>query len=159
MFEPANLFFKNFDKQYVGFDDLFNKVYRAHDAAAKHIPNYPPYNIKRVDDNKYVMEFAVAGFSKSDIEITLNNDVLNITGKTHESDEETATNFIYKGIADRSFTRIFSVADQLEIKNAELLNGMLRIFLELIIPEHKKPKKIEIKGEDNKKQTPEFLTE
>ena len=100
------------------------------------------YNIKKVEDNKYVVELAVAGFGKSDVEITFEDGKLIVAGKA--ADDSDNENFLYKGIANRAFSRTFILNDQVEIKNAEMLNGMLKIFLERIIPEHKKPKKIEI---------------
>jgi len=133
---------KDLDKFFVGFDDEFNRMAKLHDEVTKNIPNYPPYNIKKVDDNKYAIELAVAGFAKQDIELEFVDNKLIVTGKaTEDSDNDT---FLWKGIANRAFTRTFVLDDQVEIQNAEMLNGMLKIFLERIIPEHKKPKKIEI---------------
>ena len=133
---------KDLDKFFVGFDDSFNRLAKLHDEVAKNIPNYPPYNIKKVEDNKYVVELAVAGFGKSDVEITFEDGKLIVAGTA--ADDSDNENFLYKGIANRAFSRTFILNDQVEIKNAEMLNGMLKIFLERIIPEHKKPKKIEI---------------
>lgn len=132
--------FKDFDKYFVGFDDTYNRLAKMHDDLTKHIPNYPPYNIKKVDENKYVIELAVAGFAKQDIEITLENNKLIVSGNAADDND----NFVFKGIANRAFTRTFALDDQIEIKNAAMLNGMLKIALERIIPEHRKPKKIEI---------------
>jgi molecular chaperone IbpA len=133
---------KDLDKFFVGFDDSFNRLAKLHDEVAKNIPNYPPYNIKKVEDNKYVVELAVAGFAKTDVEITFEDGKLIVAGKAADDNEN--ENFLYKGIANRAFNRTFVLNDQVEIQNAEMLNGMLKIFLERIIPEHKKPKKIEI---------------
>jgi molecular chaperone IbpA len=147
---------KDIDKFFVGFDEQFNKMAKLHDEVTKNIPNYPPYNIKKVDDNKYTIELAVAGFAKQDIELEFIDNKLIVTGKaTDDSDNDT---FLWKGIANRAFTRTFVLDDQVEIQNAEMLNGMLKIFLERIIPEHKKPKKIEI-SEKPSKGDKEFLTE
>ena len=89
---------------------------------------YPPYNIKQVKDNKFVIEMAVAGFAQSDIEITLEGNKLVIKGNTQ--DEDAPDNFLFKGIANRNFTREFKLADKIEIKDAELVNGMLKVWLE-----------------------------
>ena len=149
---------KDLDKFFVGFDEPFNKLAKLHDEVAKNIPNYPPYNIKKVEDNKYVVELAVAGFAKSDVEITFEDGKLIVAGKT--ADDGDNENFIYKGISSRAFNRTFILNDQVEIQNAEMLNGMLKIFLERIIPEHKKPKKIEISEKPTKgKAKSELLTE
>jgi molecular chaperone IbpA len=138
--------FKDFDKYFVGFDDQFYKMQKLHDDLTKNIPNYPPYNIKKVADNRYVIELAVAGFSKQELEIELAEDKLIVKGNTVE---DNSTDWLYKGIATRNFTRTFALNDQVEVKGAEVINGLLKIFLERIIPEHKKPKKIEINDEPN----------
>jgi len=147
--------FKDFDRFFVGFDDQFNRIAKMHDDLTKNIPNYPPYNIKKTGDNTYVIEIAVAGFARQDIEIELDNGNMIIRGSAKNEEEE--NNFLYKGIANRNFTRTFTLEDQIEIKDAEMLNGMLKVFLERIIPEHKKPKKIEIKAD--KKAEKQLLTE
>ena len=143
--------FKDFDKLYVGFDDQFNKMAKIHDDLTKSIPNYPPYNIKKTGDNTYVIEVAVAGFAKQDIEIELDNGKMIIKGNVQTADEE--DNFLFKGIANRAFTRTFALEDQIEVKDAEMFNGMLKVFLERIIPDHKKPKKIEVKDSEVKAKT------
>jgi molecular chaperone IbpA len=137
--------FKDFDKFYVGFDDQFQKLAKLHDDMTKNIPNYPPYNIKKVDENVYVIEVAVAGFSKSELEIEFADDKLIVRGNAQDND--LGYDWLYRGIAARNFTRTFALNDQIEIKGADLVNGMLKIALERIIPEHKKPKKIDISEE------------
>ena len=154
--------FKDFDKLYVGFDDQYNRMAKIHDDLTKNIPNYPPYNIKKTGDNTYVIELAVAGFAKQDIGIELADGKMIISGNIHSEDDDTAQSFLFKGIANRAFTRTFALDDQIEVKDAEMFNGMLKVFLERIIPEHKKPKKIEVKetapSKGGKKQ-PQLLTE
>lgn len=149
--------FKDFDKYFVGFDDQWQKMSKIHDDMTKNVPNYPPYNIRKTGETTYVIELAVAGFGKQDIEIELADGKLVVKGNTASDQEE---NFLFKGIANRAFTRAFAMDDQIEVKDAELLNGMLKVFLERIIPEHKKPKKIEVKtkGEKSEKSR-QFLTE
>jgi len=150
-FNPSS--FKDFDKFFVGYDDQFNRLAKLHDDITKNIPNYPPYNIKKVDDNKYTIEMAVAGFSKSEIEIEFVEDKLVVSGNANEDNDD----YLFKGIATRNFTRTFALNDHIEIQGADMINGMLKIFLERIIPEHKKPKKIEInQPSDGEKQ---FLAE
>ena len=130
----------------IGFDSMFKRLEQFNADLAK-TTAYPPYNIKKIDDNHYVIEMAVAGFGKQNLDIQISDGVLTIKGNS-ESDTETEdkenANFIYRGIANRAFTRKFTLADTIEIKNAELLNGMLRVFLENIIPDNKKPKKVEV---------------
>lgn len=151
--------FKNFDKYFVGFDDTFNRIAKIHDDITKNIPNYPPYNIKKTGENTYIIELAIAGFAKQDIEIELADNKMIIKGNIHS--QESDDSFLFRGIANRAFTRTFALDDQIEVKNAELFNGMLKVFLERIIPEHKKPKKIEVKDTtDSVENTkPQFLTE
>lgn len=155
---PTTLF-KDFDKFFVGFDDQFNRLAKMHDDLTKHIPNYPPYNIKKVSDKTYSIELACAGFTKQNIDITLEDDRLIIKGFTQ--DDDTVDQYLHQGIANRAFTRTFALSDQVEVQSAEMVNGMLKIFLERIIPEHKKPKKIEVAGKDApaKASKKQFLTE
>lgn len=150
----------NLDKFFVGFDEQFNRMAKLHDDITKNIPNYPPYNIKKTGDNNYVIELAVAGFAKQDIEIEFADDKLIIKGNTKDDE---SSDFLFKGIAARNFTRTFVLDDQIEIKDAAIFNGMLKIALERIIPDHKKPKKIEVKDSDDvvveTKSKKQFLTE
>lgn len=144
----------------VGFESLAKRLNEFNDGLAKSVPGYPPYNIKKVDENKYVIELAVAGISKNDIEITLENGVLKISGSSSSADDS-CLDVLYKGIAERAFSRTFTLADTIEVKNADLINGMLKIWLENIIPENKKPKKIDINDVEEKtsKKKKEFLSE
>ena len=146
--------FKDLDRYFVGFDKVADKMANIADQTAK-LSNYPPYNVKKIDENKYIVEMAVAGFGKQDIEIELADDKLIIkgnvgSGEPAEQDTKggwTWPQVLYQGLAMRPFTRTFSLADNVEIRGAALLNGILKISLEAIIPEHKKPKKIEIQEE------------
>ncbi len=138
--------FKDMDKFFVGFDDTLNRLAKVHDDLTKNIPNYPPYNIKKTSENTYVIEVAVAGFGKQDIEIELADNKLFIRGNVQNTEDD--GNFLFKGIANRAFTRTFALDDQVEVKDAEMINGMLKVFLERIIPEYKKPKKIAVKSKD-----------
>lgn len=140
MLNPQSLF-KDADKFFVGFEDQFNRLAKLHDDVTKNIPNYPPYNIKKTGDNTYVIEMAVAGFARQDIEIEFANDTLTIRGNTSEDNSD----YLFKGIATRNFTRTFALNDQIEIKDATLFNGLLQVALDRIIPDHKKPQKIEVK--------------
>jgi molecular chaperone IbpA len=155
--------FKDFDRFFVGFDDQAKRMQQLHDDLTKNIPNYPPYNIKKVDENKYVIEMAVAGFGKSDIEIEMVDEKLVVRGNIRSDERDYP--YLWQGIANRAFTRMFALGDHIEVKNAALVNGMLRVALERIIPEHKKPKKIELSDEAStvsefaQFNTPQLLTE
>lgn len=146
---------KDFDKFFVGFDEQFNRMAKLHDDLTKNIPNYPPYNIRKTGENTYSIEMAVAGFGQSEIDIELDDDKLIVRGNAASEDTEDTSNYLFKGIANRAFTRAFAVDDHMEVKNAEMFNGMLKIVLERIIPEYKKPKKIEVKSKGEK----QFLQE
>jgi molecular chaperone IbpA len=134
--------FKDLNKFFVGFDHFLNDAASMHEQLAKAIPNYPPYNIKKIDENKYAIELAVAGFHRTDIEIEFVEDKLIIRGNANNDIPE--NNYLWKGISSRAFTRTFSLNDSIEVCGAELFNGILQVILERIIPEHKKPKKISI---------------
>ncbi len=149
MFGP----FKDLDKFFVGFEDQFNRIQKIHDDLTKNIPNYPPYNIRKTGDNTYTIEMAVAGFGQSEIDIEIDGGKLIVRGNL--SAENEANDYIFKGIAARAFTRSFAIDDQIEVKDAELLNGMLKIALERLVPEEKKPKKVAVKTKGQKS----FLTE
>lgn len=144
-FGPA---FKDFDKIFVGFEDQYNRMSKLHEDLTKNVPNYPPYNIRKTAENIYTIEIAVAGFDKTEIDIELNEDKLIVRGNVAQENE--SNNYIFKGIANRAFTRAFALNDQMIVKDAELFNGMLKIVLERLIPEHKKPVKIEVRSETTK---------
>jgi molecular chaperone IbpA len=140
-------FHKTFDPFSVGFFDDLDSL--AH-LAARNLPKYPPYNIKQVSADKFVIEMAVAGFSKSDIELTLKGNSLVVSGNIAEdkSNDELKDKYLYKGIADRNFNHEFKIADKVEIKDAELVNGMLKIWLQNMVKAQDMVKKISIKAKD-----------
>ena len=139
-------FHKTLDPFTVGFDKLFEDL---QDIAAK-VPTYPPYNIKQVKENKYVIEMAVAGFAKSDIEVTLDGNKLVVSGSAKEDNTEVEENYFYKGIANRNFQRTFKLADKIEIEDAELANGMLKIWLQNLVQANDAIKKIAITDKKSK---------
>lgn len=139
---------QNFDKFFVGFDEQLLKMQKLHDDITKNIPNYPPYNIKKVDDTHYTIEMAVAGFGQTDIDIELDGGKLVVRGNINSETEE--ENFLFKGIANRAFTRAFALNDQVVVNDAEIVNGMLKIALERLIPEAKQPKKIPVRQKADK---------
>jgi molecular chaperone IbpA len=131
----------------VGFDDVLDQIRDISETVAKATPAYPPYNIKQVKDNKYVIEMAVAGFAKTDIEVTLEGNKLVIKGAVVDSSGD--ENYIYKGIANRNFNRAFTLADKVEIKDAEITNGMLKVWLENMVKVQDAVKKITVKSKDD----------
>lgn len=140
----------------LGFERFFDDVERllASDVA-KVSSSFPPHNILKLDESRYVVELAIAGFSKDEIEITVEDGTLTVRGDKKEKD--TDVQYLHRGIGTRSFTKTLTVADTIEVKGAEFKDGILRIGLENIIPEHKKPRKIEIGS--LKEFKPELLQE
>lgn len=130
-------FHKSFDPFAVGFRDILDQV----KIAQKTMPGYPPYNIKQVSDDNYVIELAVAGFAKTDIDISLEGNKLVIKANAKDDDGDS---YIYKGIATRNFERTFTLADSIEIANAEMINGMLKIWLKNMVKTQDLVKKISI---------------
>ena len=128
----------------VGFDRVFDKLVDYGNTNYE-TGGFPPYNIRKTDDLKHVIEIALAGFSKDEIEVILTDGVLEIKSKNTVSVDKPKDDMIHKGIAKRAFTRKFTLADDIEIKDAKLINGLLLIDLEQIVPEHKKPKTIKVK--------------
>lgn len=143
--------FKDFDKVFVGFDEQFEQFQRLHDDLTKNIPNYPPFNIRK-SGNTYTIELAVAGFAENEIDITIDGGKLIVKGNAASNDSD---EFLFKGIANRAFTRAWAIGDQYEVKDAELFNGMLKIALDRLIPEEKKAKKVPVKAGTGK----QFLKE
>ena len=129
----------------IGFGDVLKDLQDMAQTASKKITTYPPYNIKQVKDNKFVIEIAVAGFAKSDIEVTLEGNKLVVKGNTADNELEVPEDYIFKGIANRNFSREFKLADKIEIENAELVNGMLKIWLANMVKTQDAIKKIAVK--------------
>ena len=137
----------NIDKQRftpftVGFDDLFDRLF---DMEVNTSSGYPPYNIIKSDDYNYHIEIAVAGFNKDQIEVELSDGVLTVRSKIKDHKANETKNIIHQGISQRHFVRKFTLSDEIRVKSADLNDGMLKIKLEKVIPEHKKPKLITIK--------------
>jgi molecular chaperone IbpA len=120
--------FARFDRYFVGLDRTLDQLNALSEKTCKAIANYPPYNIVKADENKYVIEMAVAGFGKQDIELTLDGDKLIVDGKV-EADESNPF-YLHRGLAARDFTRQFTLADNVVVRGAKMTNGLLRIWLE-----------------------------
>lgn len=152
MFKPMS--YENiFPKYFVGFDDLLNAASKIHEETkGSAYPSYPPYNIKKINEDIFLIEIACAGFTDSDLDITIIDNKLTVKG-TGKQEEGT---FVYKGIANRDFTREFTLAENVEVQSAVMNNGILTITLYRILPESKKPRKITIGSTSTKKS---FLQE
>ena len=130
----------------VGFDSIFDEFDRMLESTERYSTNYPPYNIKRVNDTDYRIEVALAGYSKDDIEVELKASALTVRNKSKEQTiDEKGSGVIHKGISTRQFERAFTISEDIKVKDAELKNGLLTIDLERIIPDEKKSRLIEIK--------------
>jgi molecular chaperone IbpA len=128
---------------FLGFDDSFNKLLGLKNDLNKHVSSYPPYNIKKLDDNEFELEFAVAGFDKRDIRVTVDNGKLHVSGVMSDIDDE--TEYLHKGIATRSFSSTFALGEHVEVENAEVDNGLLKVKVIKYVPKHLQPKEITVK--------------
>jgi molecular chaperone IbpA len=133
--------FRDFEKWFVGFDDQFDRLNKIAAAAQRNTSSYPPHNVVKTGEFTYKIELAVAGFSDSDLNIEYAENNLTVSGNI-QTDE--TTEIIHQGIANRAFSRTFGLPDDVEVTGSELKNGLLSIYLERIIPEHKKPRTITI---------------
>ena len=130
----------------VGFDSIFDEFDRMLESTERYSTNYPPYNIKRVNDTDYKIEVVLAGYAKDDIEVELKDNALTVRNKTREQTiDEKGNGVIHKGISTRQFERAFTISEDIKVKDAELKNGLLTIDLERIIPDEKKSRLIDIK--------------
>jgi len=124
----------------VGFDRTFDALSIMANSKSQSV-NYPPYNIRKVSDEQYTIELAVAGFDEQDIDLEVEGETLTIRG---ENPKEASEGLLHQGLAARSFVRKFVLSDDMEVKGAALSNGLLYIGMQRYIPEHKRPKKISL---------------
>ena len=136
----------------VGFDNVFDHFERMFDDdsffRSPTMSNFPPYNIVKTGKNTYDVELALAGFSKDDIEVQYEDNMLHVKSKQKDEESESKDangDVLHRGISKRWFSKSFTVADDVEVKGAELKDGLLKISMERIIPEGKKPRTIKIK--------------
>lgn len=149
--------FGPYSSSMLGFDGIFNDVEKflnSFDVTSK--SNYPPHNIIR-NGNQYIVEVAAAGFDQNDIDITVEDGYLIIKGERTEKQSSEHV-FVHKGIGTRSFTKTLKIADTIVVKGAEFVNGILRVYMENVIPEHQKPRRILIGGPVGETK-PQLLTE
>lgn len=125
----------------IGFDRLFDDMERRYANSTQ--TNYPPYNVVKHDEDHFEIEVAVAGFDKEDVTIEVDQNLLTIKGQRQKEDD--ASKYVYRGLAARDFERSFTLADYMEVGDAELTNGILRVKLTRIVPDALKPRLIAIK--------------
>ena len=131
------------DPFFIGFNRDLARLNNIHREAVHE--SYPPYDVTQHDNDEYIVTLAVAGFSKEDISVQVDNKTLVVKGERKDITEEVPKQVIHKGIAARKFTRTFALGEYMEVTNASLENGLLNIFVERIVPEEKKPKTIKVK--------------
>ena len=125
----------------IGLDDYFQQFWNTNTNA-----NYPPYNIRKLPEDKYSIELAVAGFDEKDIDIEVSEQNLTIDGKKSDEMNE---NLIHQGLASRNFNRKFVLSEDMVVQGAALSNGILYIGIQRVIPENKKPKKIPLTSKES----------
>ena len=133
--------FPQIESRLIGFDRVFDAVTRLHTVEGGQSNSFPPYNIKKLDAENYEIQIALAGFSKSELDITVEDGNLVVKGEQEKSEDD----FLHKGIAERNFTRTWALADEVKVTGSKLKDGVLTISLVHEIPEEKKPTAIEIK--------------
>lgn len=130
-----------FDPMFDRFEAMLNDEFFMNSSSG----NYPPYNINKTGEYTYDIEVALAGFNKKDIDVEVKDSVITIKSIHQTKAEDTDDGVLYRGISKRHFTKSFTIADDVEVQGAELKDGLLKIALERIIPESKKPRTIEVK--------------
>ena len=133
--------FAPYRRSAIGFDRLFDMI--ENNAASGTQENYPPFDLIQLGENDYRIDLAVAGFKRDEIDITAQQNVLVVAGKKGDGDDQ---NFIHRGIATRSFERRFALADHIQVRTADLKDGLLSVALVREIPEAMKPRKIDVGG-------------
>jgi molecular chaperone IbpA len=129
----------------IGFDDMFDQFESMLGDGGLVKNNYPPYNIRKAGKDKYAIELAIAGFNKNDVEVEFEDNLLTVkTKKIDKTVEKDGDEIIHKGISQRSFSRSFTIADDVKVNGAELKDGLLTIDCEKIVPQQKKKKLIPI---------------
>ena len=130
----------------IGFDDMFDQFESMLGNGGMLQSNYPPYNIRKTGKDKYAIEVADAGFTKNDVEVEFEDKLLTVrTKKVNKTVEKDGDEIIHKGISQRSFSRSFTIADDVKVNGAELKDGLLTVDCERVVPDYKKKKLIEIK--------------
>ncbi len=124
----------------IGFDEMFDRFHRI--ANSSNQGNFPPYNIIQENENESIVELAVAGYTDDDLDIEVDGNKLTITGNKDVKPDD--AKYRHKGIAYRNFTRTWALADHIQVNGASCEAGILRIYLERVVPEELKPKKISI---------------
>jgi molecular chaperone IbpA len=154
-----------FDTNVLTRPDLFDPFFIGHhkflqrltefNSHVKTPVNYPPYNIRKVDEDNFVIDVALAGWSVEDLDVSLQEGILVVKGSQEKPDGE----YLYKGISNRDFSREFTLAETVQVEEVNFVNGVLSVLLKNLIPEEKKPKKFDINGVKTKSSKKTFLND
>jgi molecular chaperone IbpA len=129
----------------IGFDRLFDDFENRWANSVQ--TNYPPHNVVKTGDNTYEIQLAVSGFDKDEITVEVDQDRLLIRGESLTTTEPTTRVYLHRGLATRDFQKVFPLAEHVEVRSSSIKNGILTVYLERIVPETLKPRRIEISGE------------
>lgn len=139
------------NRAFLGFDDTLDKM---RDFASQEITKYPPHNVIKSGEDKFIVELAVAGFAQEEIDVEIHDRTLRVKGIKKDTQLPNGAKYLHQGIAARNFQKEFTVADTVKPVGVEIVNGILRVYLTNQIPEEKKPQKVPFKTPEQK-----FLTE
>ena len=158
LFRSVSDFFNQVEGKFVGYDDTFSLISNlsTHPQNLNYSKGYPPYNIVRDDDNIRI-ELAVAGFNEKDVSVDVQDSTLMV--KSTSNNDESDTNFLYKGIASRSFERSFHLAKTVIVDDAKLVNGILTVYMHNEIPENRRARNIQINSPNKKNGKAQFLSD
>lgn len=145
---------------FVGFDRIFDLFERQASTSTERA--FPPYNVVRVDDNEYRVDLAVAGFAEEELDVLAEGSTLTVESRRDFSASGGGEQHLHKGIAERNFRRQFTLADTIKVRGADLVNGILSVYLQNVVPEEERPQRVEI-GSGNSRgvfaKAKELLTE
>jgi molecular chaperone IbpA len=140
-FEFKTLDLPTLHRHVIGFDRVFDEINRTF-SNSRNAGTYPPYNISKLDETHFLVEVAVAGFAENELDVSLNDQRLTVTGKKAEPDS--AAEYLHRGISARDWERVFTLGPDHEVRGAVVKNGILSIAVEHVLPDEKKPRKIAI---------------
>lgn len=124
---------------FIGFDHVWNEIEKLSTSADSKI--YPPHNVVKIDESNYLVELALAGYKKEDLSVEVRDGILVVSGETNNNSER---EFLHRGISSKKFTRTFRMSEHVVVRGADFVDGLLAIKLEIVLPEDKRPRKIEI---------------
>ena len=139
---------------FIGFEPILDELERIHSSARNNNNSYPPHNIVKVDDENFIIELAVAGFSMDELTVEVKDSILLVKGEMDKDERE----FAYKGISSRKFEKSFRLSEFVVIDGADLVNGILVVKARVEVPEERRPRKIQI-GSTGTSTKKEFIAE